>query len=343
MNEYLISSLEQQWKQDPKSRVFFRLAEELRKGGALERAMEVCQAGIQHHPDYVPALVCLGRCRLQLGLRAEAEQIFRQVISRTPDNPHALNGLATICKEAGRFEEALVYFEALAIHEPNNEAVLEEIEALGQARDEANPLDPPTAKAAAEPVFVAPAKPAAAPPVKPATAPPVPPGKAKPATVPPPIPAAAREPAPAVTQSSSEQGMEESAEYLDDLEDLDEPDPIDLEFEKALKEASPVDALLPEFAELDGSVAATQGSGAGNLSEPDERELTKGLKHEHREHLEAAFRIYKNLLKLYPENQAVLGHLARVNSRLKSETKQIKKVRILSNWLDKIKGVYYVP
>jgi len=138
----------------------------------------------------------------------------------------------------------------------------------------------------------------------------------------------------------TDDGMEESAEYLDDLEDLEEPDPIDLEFEKALKAASPVDALLPEFT---GPETAATAADVASLGEQDEKELTKGLKHEHREHLEAAFRIYKNLLKTYPGNEAVLGHLARVNARLKSETKQNKKVRILSNWLDKIKGVYYVP
>ena len=324
MNEYLISSLEQQLKQDPTSRVFFRLAEEFRKGGAFERALAVCQAGIAHHPDYVPALVCLGRCRLQLGLRAEAEQNFRQVLAKTPDNPHALTGLATICKEGERFDEALFYYEALAIQEPNNEAVAEEIEILKKAHLETDPLNPPSE-----------------PPPLPTPEPlPDPPGEV--------VPLEAQETEPLEEDLGEPVSLDEPEleEIPTTIEEPEAPDPIDLEFEKALQDTPSEEALLSEFDELVQAATlppAQEDAVPSSLPGEDEGLLTKGLKHEKREHFEAAFHIYRNLLKKHTGNETVLGHLTRVNDHLKSETKQKKKVRILSNWLDKIKGVYYVP
>ena len=310
MNEYLISSLEQQLKQDPTSRVFFRLAEEFRKGGAYDRALEVCRAGIAHHPNYVPALVCMGRCLLQLGLRAEAEQNFRQVLAKTPDNPHALSGLATICREGGRLDEALAYYETLAIQEPNTESVAEEIEKLRQAHLEANPLDPPTA--------------------------------------PPPLPRAFQPPPPAESQQEPESLAVSDEVEMEEIEALDvddikeELDPIDLEFERALQEPTPEEELLPDITAVARSHALPAAADTA-FSEEDERMLAKGLRHEKKNHYEASFRIYQNLLKKHPDNEAVLGHLTRVKDSLKGETKPNKKIRILSNWLDKIKGVYYVP
>ena len=48
-------------KTDPKSRLFFPLAEELRKVAALSEAESVLRAGLEHHPTYLSAWVSLGR------------------------------------------------------------------------------------------------------------------------------------------------------------------------------------------------------------------------------------------------------------------------------------------
>src|SRR5207237_333257 len=56
-----IDDLRFRLKADPKSRLFFPLAEELRKSGALPEAEEVLRSGLTHHPTYLSAWVSLGR------------------------------------------------------------------------------------------------------------------------------------------------------------------------------------------------------------------------------------------------------------------------------------------
>ena len=48
-------------KTDPKSRLFFPLAEELRKVSAHSEAESVLRTGLEHHPTYLSAWVSLGR------------------------------------------------------------------------------------------------------------------------------------------------------------------------------------------------------------------------------------------------------------------------------------------
>lgn len=121
MNEYLVSSFRQQLKADPTSRVFLRLAEELRKGGVYADAVSVCEDGLTHHPRYVPALVCLGRCQKRLGQLDAAEKVFRQVLDMTADNSHALRGLSDILFERGAYSEAVPFLETLSLVEPNED------------------------------------------------------------------------------------------------------------------------------------------------------------------------------------------------------------------------------
>lgn len=135
MNEYLVALFQQQWREDPQSRVFLRLAEEYRKGELYGKAVEVCRQGIEHHPEYVPALVCLGRCELAQGHVAEAEQAFEKVRGLAPDNPHALRGLGQIYLETERLEEAQTLFEVLALQDPSDALVQETLDAL-RHRDE---------------------------------------------------------------------------------------------------------------------------------------------------------------------------------------------------------------
>ena len=150
MNEYLISSLEQQLKKDPKSRVFFRLAEELRKGEAYKRAIQVCREGLAVHPDYLPASICLGRCLQSLSLFDEAVSVFLGILEKAPDNSHALRGLGSICFDSERWEEALSYFEMLLIHEPNDESAQEKIDEIRMKRRAARISGPAGAPSALE-------------------------------------------------------------------------------------------------------------------------------------------------------------------------------------------------
>lgn len=327
MNQYVISSLEQQWRKDPsEKRVFFRLAEEYRKGGVYEQAIEVCLKGIEHHPRYLPARVCLGRCRQALGEYALAEEDFKEVLAVTPDNIHALRGLASICLEGNRLDEARSHYETLSLHDPYDDSIPEKLEEIQRRLVEQDTaFDEESVSAEEEPVL-----------------------------------------------------SEESLEALDDVDDFedclveeeepqlfaeedlelvssgevsfdDEPavsfeevdprDSIDIQFDQAIED----DSVVEEFSDLE--TVATPGATPTDLppmTAAEEAELTKGLKHEKMEHYEAAQNIYRSLLEQRPGDPSVGLHLNRVDQLIGSENGNRKKIRLLSNWLDKIKGVYYV-
>lgn len=314
MNQYVISSLEQQWKKDPsEKRVFFRLAEAYRKDGAYDKAIEVCLKGIQHHPRFLPARVCLGRCRQAVGQYAQAEQDYKEVLKTTPDNLHALRGLAHICFEGNRMDEARTHYEALAIHDTYDESVpqrLQEIESRLIEQEAEASLDSPV----------------------------VPQDEAY-------------EELEEITEDLGDSLVveeepalfgEEDLELVEDLslDDADPRDSIDLQFDQAIQED---DDVVEAFSDLEPVAAPASAPGDNEpMTEAEEVELTKGLKHEKMEHYEAALNIYRSLLERRSGDPSVTLHLNRVEQLIASENGNRKKIRLLSNWLDKIKGVYYV-
>lgn len=316
MNQYRIDSFIQQWKQDPKSRVFLRLAEEYRKGGAFDKAIDVCLEGLETHPNYLPAKVCLGRCRQELGRLEEAENNYRDVLQESPDNPHALQGLGSICFEAGRFDEALAQYEMLALHGNFDEDIANRILAIKERIAESSEEDDDETDASFE----------------------------------------------ASGDFSEHAQFDERADVASALsdsgtfgeihfDDSDEPDEIavanpnrepEVDLDEAFDDAiHTADSLEPD---LLGELTPESDEPVINepLNSDEEARLTRGLKHEKMEHLEAALKIYQSLLVSKANNATVKQHFDRVRQIMATESKERKKTRLLSNWLDKVKGVYYV-
>ncbi len=83
-SEQQVAQLEERWRRDPGSRVFLQLAEELRRGGRLERAIEILRAGLLHHPNYLSAQVALGRCLSERGDHAAATEMLERAVAQDP-------------------------------------------------------------------------------------------------------------------------------------------------------------------------------------------------------------------------------------------------------------------
>ena len=66
---------------------FAQLAEELRRDGANDEAVEVCRAGLAHHPDYLTARVTLGRALIELDRLDEAFTELTAVLDAAPRQP----------------------------------------------------------------------------------------------------------------------------------------------------------------------------------------------------------------------------------------------------------------
>ena len=105
---------------DPASLSFAQLAEELRRDGANDEAVEVCRAGLAHRPDYFTARVTLGRALIELDRLDEAFTELTAVLDAAPGNLPAMRALAEIYQRRGLMSEALVHYRrALQLAQPD--------------------------------------------------------------------------------------------------------------------------------------------------------------------------------------------------------------------------------
>src|SRR5215471_18265425 len=96
-----IESLRRRVQQDPSSIAFAQLAEECRRAGQLQEAVDTARAGLEIHPSYHSARTTLGRALLELSEFADAEREFEQVLKSAPENLAAIKGLAEAHHQQG--------------------------------------------------------------------------------------------------------------------------------------------------------------------------------------------------------------------------------------------------
>ena len=91
-----LEELRRRVERDPASIAFAALAEEYRRAGRFQEAIDVCRAGLRRHPVYLSARVTLGRVLLELGEFGEARRELQHVLQVAPDNLAALQALDEI-------------------------------------------------------------------------------------------------------------------------------------------------------------------------------------------------------------------------------------------------------
>jgi tetratricopeptide (TPR) repeat protein len=125
-----IDDLRRRVLKDPASIAFAQLAEECRRAGAYQEAVQTCRAGLAIHPGYLSARVTLGRALLELGELAEAHAELSRVLESAPENLAAIRGLAEIYHRRGELPQALVQYRAalsLARHDPDLEQTIADL------------------------------------------------------------------------------------------------------------------------------------------------------------------------------------------------------------------------
>lgn len=106
-----IDELRARVKADPKSRLFYPLAEELRKIGQLDEAEDVLVAGLAGNPTYLSAWVSLGRVLKDLGKTQGAVEALNKALSLDRENVVAARLLAHMYLDAGDKVEAIKKFK----------------------------------------------------------------------------------------------------------------------------------------------------------------------------------------------------------------------------------------
>ena len=126
-----ILELRRRVQADPASLAFAQLAEECRRAGSNDEAVDICRAGLTHHPNYLSARVTLGRALIELDRLEEAFTELTFVLDAAPGNLAAIRALAEIYQRRGMMSEALVHYRRalqLAEHDTNLSQTVERIQ-----------------------------------------------------------------------------------------------------------------------------------------------------------------------------------------------------------------------
>src|SRR5215212_6289071 len=122
-----IEELRFRLKTDPKSRLFYPLAEELRKIGRLDEGERVLRTGLEHHPTYLSAWVSLGRVLRDQHKDADASEALKKALQLDPGNVVAARLLADAYLALGEKLEALKKYKLVHALLPSDETLHEQI------------------------------------------------------------------------------------------------------------------------------------------------------------------------------------------------------------------------
>ena len=125
-----IDDLRRRVQKDPASIAFAQLAEEFRRAGKFQEAVDVCRAGLEIHPAYLSARVTLGRAFLELNQLDDAQSELELVLKSARENLAAIRGLAEIYHRRGELGEALTQYRAalaLARNDPELQQTVSEL------------------------------------------------------------------------------------------------------------------------------------------------------------------------------------------------------------------------
>lgn len=125
-----IEKLKTRLEKDPHSKLFVPLAEEYRKAGMYDEAIEVLLKELQKQPAYTTARVSLGKIYLETGQTEMARGEFEKVIAAVPDNLFAQKKLAEIYNSIGDTERAVVCLRKVLEINPRDEEAKETLEIL---------------------------------------------------------------------------------------------------------------------------------------------------------------------------------------------------------------------
>jgi len=135
-----IDELRARLKSDPRSRLFYPLAEELRKSGQFDEAEQVLVKGLESHGGYLSAWMSMGRVRRELKKLGEAVEAFKKALSIDPSNVVAARQLAECYLESGEKIEAIKKFKLVHALLPSDDEVAEQIDLLDRELNPGNYL-----------------------------------------------------------------------------------------------------------------------------------------------------------------------------------------------------------
>jgi tetratricopeptide (TPR) repeat protein len=134
-----IEELQFRIKTDPRSRLFFPLAEELRRNGKLPEAEQVLRTGLGVHATYLSAWVSLGRVLREQRKNAEAVDALNTALQVDPGNVVAARLLADAYFDLGEKVEAIKKYKLVHALMPSDEELKSKIDQIDRDLQAAAP------------------------------------------------------------------------------------------------------------------------------------------------------------------------------------------------------------
>jgi tetratricopeptide (TPR) repeat protein len=131
-----IEKLLKKLEKEPNSLIFLQLAEEYRKEGYYEDALNTCREGLRRHPNYWSARVAMGRIYHETGDFEKAREELEKVIKAVPDNLLANKLLGDIYMQQERPEESLKRYQIVQMLTPHDQDVIANIRKLESSLSE---------------------------------------------------------------------------------------------------------------------------------------------------------------------------------------------------------------
>lgn len=128
MAKGLVEKYQQILEGDPGSLVFVELAKALLDRGEPGKAVEICKAGLEHHPDSVVGRVLWGKALIGCGRPADAMDQFDKAIAIDKENPSAYNLIGEVLLHKGLFRSAIPILKKAVALQPSDNRVRQWLE-----------------------------------------------------------------------------------------------------------------------------------------------------------------------------------------------------------------------
>lgn len=99
---------------------WYLLGISLERAGDFANSIRAYEAALKLLPDHGEVACDLGRLALRLGMKPQAEDLFRRFLARYPDDPEAANNLVCAIRDQGRHDEAIETLRPAILKMPDN-------------------------------------------------------------------------------------------------------------------------------------------------------------------------------------------------------------------------------
>ncbi len=128
-----LEKLQRRYEEKP-SQWFAALAEEHRRAGDVQLAIEILRQGLEQRSNYVSGHIVLARCLVDRGEEEEAQQVLERVLELDAENIIALKVLSEIVERRGDAAAARSWLERLLEFDPMNEEGRQLLERLAEVK-----------------------------------------------------------------------------------------------------------------------------------------------------------------------------------------------------------------